>query len=119
MNPDLIPIELTTHLSSSLVEQTDEGSCMSKAAEDSLKGYGRLYTVEDVAEAAGLSRHKVRSLIASRELPALRLGVELRVAERDLLAFLEASSYEGPDPRRDPLKNRRREGLARPDKGVE
>lgn len=53
---------------------------------------GRLYTIREVAAAAGVCERTVRRWIKAGLLPARRLGGSsriIRIHERDLRAFLE------------------------------
>ena len=50
----------------------------------------RLYTVADLMAILQLGDAKIRELIHSGQLPAIRLGAEWRVARRDLQEFLDA-----------------------------
>ncbi len=48
----------------------------------------RLFTVQGVAHRLRVSTKTVRRWVASRELPAHRLGRQLRISEQDLRRFL-------------------------------
>ena len=50
-----------------------------------------LYAVDDVAEQLGVSSKTVRRWIAAGDLPAHRLGRQLRISEADLAAFIARS----------------------------
>ena len=61
----------------------------------------RLHTVVDVMAILQLGDAKVRELIHSGQLPAIRLGAEWRVSSHDLQAFLEARRAAVPTPTSD------------------
>jgi excisionase family DNA binding protein len=48
----------------------------------------RLLTVEETAEALGVSTKTIRRRIEAREIPVHRPGRLIRIAEADLLAYL-------------------------------
>jgi excisionase family DNA binding protein len=50
----------------------------------------RLLTLTEAAEMLRISRTTAWRLVRRRELPAVRVGKQLRVAEEDLLAFLRS-----------------------------
>jgi excisionase family DNA binding protein len=49
-----------------------------------------MHTVQTVAERLGMAERTVRRWITTGELKAFRLGSQLRIAEDDLRAFLDA-----------------------------
>lgn len=59
----------------------------------------RLYTVGELTRVLHLSQAKVRALIRSGALSAIRLGAEWRVTAEDLEAFLAARRVQ-PNQRR-------------------
>jgi excisionase family DNA binding protein len=48
----------------------------------------RFFTISDIAEFLDVSPRSVRRWIKSGELPVHRFGAAVRIAERDLLAFV-------------------------------
>lgn len=59
-------------------------------------GRDRLYTVAEVAEHMRVSNMTVYRLIKAGELGAVRVGKNYRIRERDLTAYLDASSTVEP-----------------------
>ena len=55
----------------------------------------RLFTVAEVAEYLSISEQTLRRWINEGTLTAIKLGRELRIAESDLQAFLEARRTTG------------------------
>ena len=66
----------------------------------------RLLTVEEAADRLGTSVRFVRRLILERRIAYTKLGRHVRIASRDLDAFIRAGRVEvdaplpGPSPRR-------------------
>ncbi len=54
----------------------------------------RLLTVEEAAERLNASPRFIRHLISERRLAFTRLGRKVRIAERDLDAFVQAGRVE-------------------------
>jgi excisionase family DNA binding protein len=54
-----------------------------------------LLTVEQAAERLGTSERFVRRLIAERHIAYVKLGRHVRIAARDLDAFIAAGRVEG------------------------
>ena len=52
----------------------------------------RLWTVAEVADHMRVSNMTVYRLIKAGQLPAIRVGKNYRIRQRDLVAYLEASS---------------------------
>lgn len=48
-----------------------------------------LYTIPDVCRRLSLGQTKVRELIARGDLPCVRIGTSVRIADKDLEAFVE------------------------------
>jgi excisionase family DNA binding protein len=67
--------------------------------EEALPQSLRLYSIRQVARILQVTP-VVRKLIFTGKLPATRVGILLRVQERSIEAFLEASPCTEPDPRR-------------------
>ena len=76
-------------------------------------GFTRLLAVRDVADVLGKSELFVRQLIHGGVLPAVRVGVNLRIKPGDIVSYLEKNPSRGPDPRRDGRINGRRPGRPR------
>ena len=74
----------------------------------------RGFTVAEIAHALGKSPQFVRDTIHSGALKAYRIGVELRVLQKDFEAYLEAHISSGPDQARDPLRKHRRASSSAP-----
>jgi len=51
-----------------------------------------VYTLEQVAEILQVSVHTVRRLIKEGKIKAIRVGIQLRVTQKDLDRFLESQS---------------------------
>ncbi len=58
-----------------------------------------LLTVHDAADLLKVKESTVRSLINEKRLRAVKVGKEWRIAEVDLLAFLNENANRGPDTR--------------------
>lgn len=58
---------------------------------------GRLLTVAEVAEVLRVSNMTVYRLIKAGELPALRVGKNYRIRERDLEAYLATGSVRADE----------------------
>jgi len=56
-----------------------------------------LLTVDAVAERLGTSPRFVRRLVAERRIPFVKVGYHVRVAPRDLEAFIATSRVEASD----------------------
>jgi excisionase family DNA binding protein len=56
-----------------------------------------LYRVSEAGEALGTSRSKTYQLIASGELPSIRIGSSVRVPVSALVAWVERKAKEGAD----------------------
>ena len=56
----------------------------------------RLLTVDEVAERLGTSARFVRRLIAERRIAYTKLGRHVRIAARDLDAFVASGRVEPP-----------------------
>ncbi|MEM9302458.1 MAG: helix-turn-helix domain-containing protein [Pseudomonadota bacterium] len=56
-----------------------------------------LFTVHDAADLLKVKESTVRSLINEKRLRAIKVGKEWRIAEVDLLAFLNENANRGPD----------------------
>lgn len=50
--------------------------------------FGPLLRMRQVADALGVSEMTIRRLIRRGELPAVRVGIQLRVPRADVLAYL-------------------------------
>lgn len=57
-----------------------------------------LYSAEQVAEILGLHVRTVRAYVRDGRLPAVRMGKQYRITERDLLAFTGAAPEDPPTP---------------------
>ena len=55
----------------------------------------RLLTTAEIAEYLSVTDQTVRRWVKDRELPAFKLGRELRVKESDLERFLESRRVQG------------------------
>ena len=55
-----------------------------------LDGFGAFYSIEQTGNVFGVKHRVIRKLIASRELPAVKVGGVWRIAERDVLAWIAA-----------------------------
>lgn len=56
----------------------------------------KMYTVQEVAQQLRVSERTVRTWIENEELPAFAIGKRgYRIAESDLLAFIEARKKRG------------------------
>jgi excisionase family DNA binding protein len=55
---------------------------------------GKFYTVIQAAERLNTSARFVRRLIADRRIAFVRLGRHVRLAEEDIVAFIEAGRVE-------------------------
>ena len=55
-------------------------------------GGDRLWTVAEVADHMRVSNMTVYRLIKAGQLPALKVGKNYRIRQRDLVAYLDASS---------------------------
>jgi excisionase family DNA binding protein len=55
----------------------------------------RLYTVEEAAGYLNTSERFVRRLVAERRIPFHRVGRYVRIAEADLVEFVNAGRVEG------------------------
>ncbi|MCG8505421.1 MAG: helix-turn-helix domain-containing protein, partial [Sphingomonadales bacterium] len=51
-----------------------------------------LYTVHDAADMLKVTESTVRSLIHDKRLRAIKIGKEWRIAEKDLLSFLNENA---------------------------
>ena len=51
-----------------------------------------LYTVHDAADMLKVAETTVRSLIHDKRLRAIKIGKEWRIAEKDLLSFLNENA---------------------------
>jgi excisionase family DNA binding protein len=56
-----------------------------------------LYTVDQAAERLNTTPRFVRRLIAERRIPYVKLGRHVRIAERDIAAFIAAGRVEQMD----------------------
>ena len=56
-----------------------------------------LLTVHDAADLLKVKESTVRSLINEKRLRAVKIGKEWRIAEVDLVAFLNENANRGPD----------------------
>lgn len=54
-----------------------------------------IYTIPEVARYLKLSRSKVYSLVAKRDIPSLRIGRNVRIRETDLTRWIEANVSNG------------------------
>jgi len=54
-----------------------------------LNGSGKLYTIEEVTEMLGVSRHEIMNMISLKKLPAVETGDAIRVKEEDVETFLD------------------------------
>ena len=66
-----------------------------------------LLSIDDLARITGRSGHWIRSEIHAGNLPAIRLGVRLLVRRDDFEKYLDHNAADGPDPRRNPQRNKR------------
>ena len=57
----------------------------------------RLLTVEDAAERMSTSARFIRRLIAERRIAYVKLGRHVRIAEADIVAFIEAGRVQPMD----------------------
>lgn len=55
-----------------------------------------MLTVHDAADFLKVKENTVRSLINEKRLRAVKIGKEWRIAEVDLMAFLEENANRGP-----------------------
>jgi excisionase family DNA binding protein len=55
-----------------------------------------MMTVHDAADFLKVKESTVRSLINEKRLRAVKIGKEWRIAETDLMAFLEENANRGP-----------------------
>ena len=69
-----------------------------------------ILTVQEAARALRISEQKLRGLIHDGSLKAYRVGIEIRILERDLFDFLESNPVTGPVPQRDGRRRGRRPG---------
>lgn len=51
-----------------------------------------VYTVKEVAEILKTTRQQIRKMIASEELPAVKVGREWRLSAEDIQAFINNES---------------------------
>jgi excisionase family DNA binding protein len=58
----------------------------------------RLLTVEAAGEQSGLGERYIRRLVAERRIPVYRWPNKVRIAERDLEAFIEQARQEAGPP---------------------
>jgi excisionase family DNA binding protein len=58
-----------------------------------VKREGQLYTIAEVQRLLAIGRSKAYALVATRELPAVKIGNCLRVRGEDLIRFVEANRY--------------------------
>ena len=65
----------------------------------------KVYTVEEVAERLGITKHKVSCLLRQGQLPYVDVSItpgglkpRKRIREDDLMVFLEARRVQRPDP---------------------
>ncbi len=54
-----------------------------------LNGSGKLYTIEEVTEMLGVSKHEIMNMISLKKLPAVETGDAIRVKEEDVETFLD------------------------------
>ena len=55
------------------------------------EGNERLYTVAEIQRRLSIGRSKAYELVATRQLPGVRIGRSLRVREQDLRRFIESN----------------------------
>lgn len=60
---------------------------------DKAERNGRLYTLVEVQHRLSVSKTKAHELVATRQLPAIKIGRSLRVREEDLERFIEENRY--------------------------
>jgi len=56
----------------------------------------RFYTVQQVATLLQVSESTIKRLIRSRQLPVVRVGKSVRIAQSDLEKYLRSSGQEQP-----------------------
>jgi excisionase family DNA binding protein len=76
--------------------------------EEALPQSLRLYSIRQVARILQVTQPVVRKLIFTGKLPATRVGILVRVQEKSIEAFLEASPCTEPDPRRASRRGKQR-----------
>lgn len=66
---------------------------MSKPERDEQLYTERLYKIAEVQRRLSIGRSKAYELVATRQLPGVKIGSSLRVREQDLRRFIENNRY--------------------------
>lgn len=77
-----------------------------------------LYTIRDLAKILQLSEQRIRELIHTEKLKAVRIGVELRVRHEQLEQLLQENPVGGRTEARDGRRRGKKPG-ARPTRATE